>query len=1083
MISEKSSHKNHSLDKSVPQTLNLQIKNAQYTCDHRAITLNVTQNKKEVNFIMDTGASINLIKLEDIPDNIHVLPFKQKVRAAGIYNIDVVGKLYLNFFLKEQKFTTCALAVNGIKENLLGMDFMNNFVENINFQLGFIKFKNSLIMEIFRPNAKYSKAYTINNFICPPMSSKNINITVPNFQNKLILAIQNKSSSYDFATETLTKCDENGMASIAINNYSDKPMYFNKNSVIASVQQYNNDLSLYNISAKSKLIDINAIPDKISKTTGLSKHQQNKLNSLLNEFDGIFSKYKGEIGKHQSVKHKINLKENKPFKFQPRSTTHEKRQIIEQEIDKMLKSGLIQPSQSEYGSPIVLVKKPDNSTRFCIDYRKLNSMTKSDAFPMPDIDQCLESLSGASYFSTMDFTAAFHQIPMDESSIEYTAFTSHVGLFEFLGMPFGLRNASATQQRMLVNEFRNHLFKFILIYIDDLLAYSKDFDSHLKHLRIIFEIIQKAGLKLNRNKCKFALTEINFLGHTIKDNEILPLASNVNKIKNIQPPKDKKELQRFIGLTSYYRKWIKNFSDIASPLLDLLKQSKKYIWQESHQNAYDSLKNKLVSYPILQLPNFELPFILYTDASDKAIGAVLSQHPPKNISEHVVCYASRKLSPTEQNYCATDRELLAVVWAVEYFNKYLDGNKFKIVTDHCPIKYIKDMKPEKLKAKHYRYLMILENYDYDIQYKTGVTHQNADYMSRNCAIADNIDINMIEISQQDVSCDENIAFQQEKWKDLQDIIRNNKNANNILYRKLQHIELLKKAHNNIWTYDDKILVPPKLRYKIISLAHDSMLHAHMGVRKTYSFIKSIYYWPGIKKDTSHYVLSCESCQKRYHGKNPKDEMQIFIPSYPFQRIGMDFQGPYNMSKSKNRYILILTDYFTKWPLAYATKDMTAQTVAKIITQKVIPMFGTPKIIHTDQGRQFESNLLKELFKLLNIKHTRTSPYHPESDGQAERTFKTIRERLSKSITSNSVDWDEYLDQMLFGLRCTINDTTGFTPAELMFGRNIVSPHELLFGFAENTPLLAHEFYQNLKKNQHINFKNAIKNYTSAKVIQ
>ena len=787
-----SSNKTHFQEQSVPQTLNLQIKNAQYACNHRAINLNIAQGEKDLNFIMDTGASINLIKIEDIPTSIHILPFQQTVRAAGVYNIDVVGKVYLDFYLMDQKFSTCALAVNGIKENLLGMDFMNNFVDNINFQLGFIKFKDSLLMEIGRTPVKYSRGYSINNYVCPPMSSKNITITAPNLQNKLILAIQNKQNSYDHAIETVTQCDENGMANISIQNHSDKPMYIDKKSCIASVQQYNRDHTMYNISEKSELSMRPAIPNKTTNNQQLTQQQNKILNDLLDEFDCIFSKYKGEIGKHQTVRHKINLKESKPFKFQPRSTTHEKRKIIEQEIEKMLKLGLIQPSQSEYGSPIVLVKKPDNSTRFCIDYRKLNSIRKSDAYPMPDIDQCLESLSGSNYFSTMDFTAAFHQIPMDKSSIEYTAFTSHVGLFEFLGMPFRLRNASATQQRMLVNEFRKHLFKFILIYIDDLLAYSKDFDTHIKHLRIVFEIIQKAGLKLNRDKCKFAVNEINFLGHTIKDNKILPLASNINKIKNIQPPKDKKELQRFIGLTSYYRKWIKNFSEIASPLINLLRQSNKFIWLENHQNAYDLLKAKLVCYPVLQLPNFKLPFILYTDASDKAIGAILSQHKLGNNNEHVVFYASRKLSTTEQNYCATDRELLAVVWAVEYFNKYLDGNKFKIVTDHCPLKYIKAMKPEKLKPKHYRYLMILENYDYEISYKTGTCHQNADYMSRNCDIADTFDINMIEISPQDVSCDENMASQQEKWKDLQDIVRKNRNVNNILFKKLKSIHLLKK---------------------------------------------------------------------------------------------------------------------------------------------------------------------------------------------------------------------------------------------------------------------------------------------------
>jgi len=392
----------------------------------------------------------------------------------------------------------------------------------------------------------------------------------------------------------------------------------------------------------------------------------------------------------------------------------------------MLEAGVIKRSSSPWTSPVVIVPKPDGSKRFCIDYRKLNSYTKKDNHPIPRIDDLLDAFTGAKWFTTLDLAAGYWQIPMKEEDIEKTAFITQDGTYEFTVMPFGLCNAPATFQRMMNLIFEDMLFRNIKVYLDDCNIYSKTFEQHLKDLEEVFIRLRNAGLKLKPTKCHFCHQEIKFLGHIVGVNGIKVDPDKIEKVKNFPQPKNLRELRGFVGLASYYRKFIKDFSNIVRPLTKLFKKSEEYIWTEKQGKAFDILKEKLTTAPVLQFPNFDEPFILYTDASMQALGAVLAQKD-KEGKEYVIAYASKGLTSAEQNYTVTELECYAVIWAIEKFHLYLASKKFTVVTDHYALKWLQTSVP---KGRRARWILRLQPYDFEIQYKEGRKHLNADALSR-----------------------------------------------------------------------------------------------------------------------------------------------------------------------------------------------------------------------------------------------------------------------------------------------------------------------------------------------------------------
>lgn len=459
----------------------------------------------------------------------------------------------------------------------------------------------------------------------------------------------------------------------------------------------------------------------------LSNEQHRKFKEFMSKHQRLFAWEPDDFGRTSTITHSIDTGDAAPIKQRFYRTSYQNQLFIKEEIQRLLKAGLIVPSNSQWTSPVVVVEKKNGKKRLCVDYRKLNNVTKKDCYPLPRIDDMLETLSGARWFSSLDLASGFWQVELDPKDREKSTFITRFGTYEFTVMPFGLCNALATFQRLMDTVLRDILWQFVVVYIDDINVGSKTFEEHLSHLEQVFSRLEEAGLKLSPEKCFFFKDEIPFLGHIVSRTGIHTDPEKLKVIKEFPEPKDLTQLRGFIALASYYRKFVKNFSSIVEPLNRLLKKNVPYVWSKDQQSSFERLKTCLTSPPILAYPDFGKPFIVYTDASTFALGAILSQKDENN-KERVIAYASRTLNKHERNYGVTELECLAVVWAVRHFHHYLHGQKFTIVTDHAALKYL--LKMTNPVGKLGRWLMTLNGYELEIVNRPGRQHSNVDTLSR-----------------------------------------------------------------------------------------------------------------------------------------------------------------------------------------------------------------------------------------------------------------------------------------------------------------------------------------------------------------
>ena len=430
-----------------------------------------------------------------------------------------------------------------------------------------------------------------------------------------------------------------------------------------------------------------------SATSKCSGEEKNKVASTLSKYASVFSKDEADLGLTHLVEHTIDTANATPVKQRPRRTPLAFAGEEENVIKDLEEKGIIRQSSSPWASPIVLVRKKNGKVRPCVDYRKLNSATIKYAFPLPRIQDCLDAVSGAKYFSTFDLTSGYHQIPVKAQDIPKTAFVTKYGLYEFTTMPFGLTNAPATFQRVMELALQGLQWQQCLIYLDDIIVFGRTFEEHMCRVEEVLSRIAKAGMKLQPSKCHLLQPKVTFLGHIVSEDGVLPNQENVSKIKHWPIPTSVTNVRQFIGIVSYYRRFIKDFSQIARPIVDLTKKTVPFVWSNQCQEAFDELKARFIGPEKMAYPADEGGYILDTDACDVSIGAVLSQ--VQGDRERVIAYASRTLNLAEKNYCVTDKELLAVRYFMEYFRQYLLGRTFLIRTDHQALVWLLSFKEPK----------------------------------------------------------------------------------------------------------------------------------------------------------------------------------------------------------------------------------------------------------------------------------------------------------------------------------------------------------------------------------------------------
>ena len=458
----------------------------------------------------------------------------------------------------------------------------------------------------------------------------------------------------------------------------------------------------------------------------VTEDEAKQIKSMLREHAEAFS-FRGELGRCKLLKHTIELTSNNPVRRPPYKVPESQRKVMEDCIHEMLDQGFIEPTVSPYSSPVVLVPKKSGEWRFCVDYRALNGITKPDSFALPLASDIFSTLGGAKVMSTLDLDRGFWQVEMADEDKEKTAFTSFLGSFSFQVMPFGLRNSPSTYQRLMSHVLSGYTGVFCHVFIDDIIVYSRDMSEHLDHLNKVIARVREAGLRLKPKKCKFACASVKYLGHIINNGTIQPDPENIRVVRDLKPPETAKEVRSFLGLASYYRNFVKDFSHIARPLTALTKKNVKFQWNEAQETAFQKLKTALTSEPVLQLPNFEEPFTLMTDASSVALGAVLAQGKadPKG---PVIAYASKGLSPQEQAYSATEMEILALLYGCNHFRSYLLGRKVYAITDHWALKWIATLRSPNPRLQ--RWALALQEYDLEVIHRSGANNSNCDFLSR-----------------------------------------------------------------------------------------------------------------------------------------------------------------------------------------------------------------------------------------------------------------------------------------------------------------------------------------------------------------
>jgi transposase InsO family protein len=736
--------------------------------------------------------------------------------------------------------------------------------------------------------------------------------------------------------------------------------------------------------------------------------------------------------------HKIELLPGaRPVNRSPFSLSTSQIQEQTRQIEYLYARGMVQPSISPWGAPVLFAKKKDGTWRMCIDYRALNSLTVRNGYPLPKIQDCLDVIGNAKYFTKIDLTSGYWQIAVAPEDREKTAFNTRTGKWEFCVMPFGLTNAPATFQALMNETLRPYLDKFVVVYLDDILIFSRTKEEHYKHVQMVFEKLAAEKLYAKPAKCVFATQDVEFCGHTIRNGRVYLDNGKVRTIQEWPVPKTVHDVRSFMGLCSYYRRFVKNFAHIAGPLYDLIEgpeRNKQVEWHAGCELAFQALKTVITSDLVLIQPDTQREFIIETDASDFGWGAVLLQVASYDGKEHPVAFESKKFTSAECNYPTHERELLAIKNALRKWKCYVEnGLTTTVRTDHAGLQYLKTTTTAS--GRLARWLAEFGEYNLDIRYKPGTEMTVADALSR----------------RQDYKLRTmNTAFE----KAVENYFSNGSlpKDKDELAELREHLPNLAKDDNTegIVRYTDPYtarsapFVPVWGRADLLNHLHRE--YGHIGELPMTDLLRTRGWWPQVTKDIRHYVSYCKECQlaarprdKRRDVQHPSHEWQE-TRTQPFECWGLDLIGMLPKTANGNRWIITAIDYATGWAEAEAVPEATAEVLAEFVRRRIYRQYGAPREIITDRGINLWAPAMEQLFKRLRSKHRGTTIYHPRTNGMVERLNGVLGAMLTKYLVNEPINhWDHYLDQALFATRIRTHSTKGFSPFYLLYG---VHPHLL-----------------------------------------
>ncbi|KAK8931429.1 hypothetical protein KSP39_PZI016937 [Platanthera zijinensis] len=751
---------------------------------------------------------------------------------------------------------------------------------------------------------------------------------------------------------------------------------------------------------------------------------------VVKEFPDVFPEKLLGLPPHREEDFKIHLLpgarpvSRSPYRMAPKELTEFRVQLQE-----LVDSGFVRPSSSPWGAPVLFVKKKDGSLRLCIDYQELNRLTVKNTYPLPRIEELFDQLQGARCFSKLDLRSGYYQLRIDDKDIEKTVFCSRYGQYEFTVMPFGLTNAPAAFMSLMNRVFEPFLDQFVIVFIDDILVYSESEEQHVTHLEKVLQKLREHHLYAKFSKCEFWLKEVSFLGHIVSANGIAVNPAKIRAVRDWPQLCSAADVRSFLGLAGYYRKFVEGFSKIALPLTSLTKKDASFIWTPQCEGAFQELKERLTSAPILTIPSGQEGFQVYTDACQQGLGAVLMQHGK------VVAYASRQLKVHEKNYATHDLELGAVVFALKIWRHYLYGVRCELFSDHKSLKYV--FTQRELNMRQRRWLEFLCGYDFDLQYHPSKANTVADALSRNPLASASWMIG----TPRDIVRE--IKF------DLRDRIKDAQSDDPLFEDGIARLKAGKEhpdfqIRDGILYFRDRMFVPSggQFRHEILYESHHTCYSIHPGITKMYADLKKTFWWPGMKRDVITFVTHCPTCQLvKAECKSPAGLLQpLPVPEWKFEDISMDFIHGLPRSRTGNDSIWVVVDRLTKVARFIPNRqDDGVGKLVRLFIENVVRYHGVPRTIVSDRDGRFTSNEWRSVQAYLGTKLAFNTSFHPQTDGQTERTNRTLEDLLRLCLVDKKEPWERLLPLVEFSYNNTYQASIGMAPYEALYDRKCRTP--------------------------------------------
>ncbi|KAL0546451.1 hypothetical protein IC582_016360 [Cucumis melo] len=771
---------------------------------------------------------------------------------------------------------------------------------------------------------------------------------------------------------------------------------------------------------------------------------------VVRDYPDVFPEELPGLPPHREVEFAIELEPGTvPISRAPYRMAPAELKELKVQLQELLDKGFIRPSVSPWGAPVLFVKKKDGSMRLCIDYRELNKVTVKNRYPLPRIDDLFDQLQGATVFSKIDLRSGYHQLRIKDEDVPKTAFRSRYGHYEFIVMSFGLTNAPAVFMDLMNRVFREFLDTFVIVFIDDILIYSKTEAEHEEHLRMVLQTLRDNKLYAKFSKCEFWLKQVSFLGHVVSKAGVSVDPAKIEAVTGWTRPSTVSEVRSFLGLAGYYRRFVENFSRIATPLTQLTRKGAPFVWSKACEDSFQNLKQKLVTAPVLTVPDGSGSFVIYSDASKKGLGCVLMQQGK------VVAYASRQLKSHEQNYPTHDLELAAVVFALKIWRHYLYGEKIQIFTDHKSLKYFFTQK--ELNMRQRRWLELVKDYDCEILYHPAKANVVADALSRKVSHSAALitrqaplhrDLERAEIAVSVGAVTMQLAQLTVQPTLRQRIIDAQSNDPYLVEKRGlaeagQAVEFSLSSDGGL-LFERRLCVPSDsaVKTELLSEAHSSPFSMHPGSTKMYQDLKRVYWWRNMKREVAEFVSRCLVCQQvKAPRQKPAGLLQpLSIPEWKWENVSMDFITGLPRTLRGFTVIWVVVDRLTKSAHFVPGKSTyTASKWAQLYMSEIVRLHGVPVSIVSDRDARFTSKFWKGLQTAMGTRLDFSTAFHPQTDGQTERLNQVLEDMLRACALEFPGSWDSHLHLMEFAYNNSYQATIGMAPFEALYGKCCRSP--------------------------------------------